>query len=111
MPTAPRTFRWTPKGKGRTFRPSQAKRQTGKVYDAVWQKLSRMFRAQHPWCALCGAPAECVDHIVPISQGGARLDEDNLRSLCWSCHSKITLAETNRSRHRGGGASLERFKD
>jgi 5-methylcytosine-specific restriction endonuclease McrA len=30
--------------------------------------------------------ATIVDHIVPIRQGGARLDINNLQSLCHSCH-------------------------
>lgn len=29
-----------------------------------------------------------VDHIVPISQGGARLDDDNFMSMCHKCHNK-----------------------
>jgi len=28
-----------------------------------------------------------VDHIVPISRGGSRLDRANLRAACWSCNS------------------------
>jgi len=42
-------------------------------------------------CQKCQAPAwgrgAVVDHIVPKSKGGT--DEmGNLRTLCWSCHSK-----------------------
>ena len=33
-------------------------------------------------------PAKIVDHIIPIKMGGKTLDESNLQSLCWSCHSK-----------------------
>jgi 5-methylcytosine-specific restriction endonuclease McrA len=33
-----------------------------------------------------GAPVDEVDHIMPISKGGARLDRENLQSTCWACH-------------------------
>lgn len=36
-------------------------------------------------CVLCRARAEEVDHIVPVSMGGAS-DDDNLRPLCSPCH-------------------------
>jgi 5-methylcytosine-specific restriction protein A len=32
--------------------------------------------------------AEIADHIKPIKEGGARLDINNLQSLCRSCHNK-----------------------
>ena len=33
-------------------------------------------------------PAQMVDHIVPINKGGARLDIENLQSLCNACHAR-----------------------
>jgi 5-methylcytosine-specific restriction endonuclease McrA len=33
-----------------------------------------------------------VDHITPLSAGGNLRDPKNLRSLCASCHSQVTLA-------------------
>src|SRR5690606_38340289 len=62
-------------------------------YDHDWQKVRARFIRQNPICVECGRLAEHVDHIVPISQGGARLDERNLQSLCRSCHSKKTARE------------------
>jgi 5-methylcytosine-specific restriction endonuclease McrA len=38
-------------------------------------------------------PAAMVDHIVPIRQGGAALDMNNLQSLCWSCHCAKSIKE------------------
>lgn len=35
-------------------------------------------------------PAEEVHHIIPLSQGGTHRN-DNLMSLCQSCHTKIHL--------------------
>ena len=39
------------------------------------------------------ASATDVDHIVPIADGGAPLDQANLQSLCHECHSRKTIAE------------------
>jgi hypothetical protein len=36
-----------------------------------------------------------VDHIVPMRQGGARLDRANLQPLCGNCHRRKTRAETH----------------
>ena len=33
--------------------------------------------------------ADLVHHIVPVREGGALLDEQNLMSLCNECHSRI----------------------
>jgi 5-methylcytosine-specific restriction enzyme A len=68
-------------------------------YDSRWSKLSRDFRRAHPLCALCEAngivkEAECVDHVVSVKRAPDRkFDVSNLRSLCWSCHSKKTARE------------------
>lgn len=43
----------------------------------------------------CTETATQVDHIVPMSKGGARLDPANLRSSCASCNA--------RQRHRTAG--------
>ena len=44
-------------------------------------------------CVLCGAAGRIeIDHIQPISKGGARFDMANLRSLCRTCHIKVTGA-------------------
>ena len=33
-------------------------------------------------------PMELVDHIIPIAEGGALYDLENLQSLCAACHNK-----------------------
>lgn len=56
-----------------------------------------------PLCRACNAiglisPSSQVDHIVPISQGGDRLDMSNLQALCHTCHSRKTRIEQNEKR-------------
>ena len=36
-------------------------------------------------CEDCGAPKQCVHHIIPLSEGGTN-DRHNLKALCTSCH-------------------------
>ncbi|MDO8616860.1 MAG: HNH endonuclease [Dehalococcoidia bacterium] len=69
------------------------------VYGPDWRKVRDAYIAEHPLCEKCGAPAQQVDHIIPISRGGARLDPAGLESLCRSCHSRKTAQE----RIRDGG--------
>ena len=52
----------------------------------------------NPLCVHCVkedvvTPADVVDHITPIKQGGAELDESNLQGLCHKCHNKKTYYE------------------
>ena len=66
-----------------------------------------MHLADEPLCRECSrlgklTPAAEVDHIVRISDGGARLDDANLQSLCKSCHSRKTLAENKGLMFFGG---------
>jgi 5-methylcytosine-specific restriction protein A len=63
-----------------------------------WGLRAQALRDQ-PLCALClrqgrVSPATVADHIVP-HRGDERLafDATNLRSLCASCHSRVTARE------------------
>jgi 5-methylcytosine-specific restriction endonuclease McrA len=47
-----------------------------------------MFLNDSPLCFDCGRGATLVHHIKPISDGGERLDFDNMMSLCVPCHGK-----------------------
>ena len=69
-------------------------------YDIHHQRLSKALLIKFPLCAHCGKPAELSDHIVPINDGGARLDPANRQSLCWTCHNKKTGIDTRRRRGR-----------
>ena len=54
---------------------------------------------REPLCRTCGAPATCVDHIVP-ARGDRQLqtDPDNLQSLCAPCHGRKTRAQAKAAR-------------
>ena len=70
---------------------------TARGYDWTWQRLSRMIRRERPICEHCGvAPSRMVDHIVPLRAGGARLEIENLQSLCLPCHAVKTRSERRR---------------
>ena len=54
-----------------------------------------------PFCEECRkngtiTTGRLVDHIIPIKQGGAPYDLDNLQTLCWSCHSRKSIQEGSR---------------
>ena len=68
-------------------------------YGARWQRIRLMHLRSNPLCMDPygvhegrPVPATDVDHILPRREGGSDSD-DNLQSLCHSCHSKKT-AET-----------------
>ena len=61
-----------------------------------WKAKRKSFLDEHPFCVMCGRPASIVDHVVPIRQGGEPLDDDNLQSLCWSCHSRKSIKDGSR---------------
>ena len=54
-----------------------------------WRMLRRKRLGMNPLCP-CGAIATDVDHITPIEEGGPPFSLANTRSLCHSCHSKVT---------------------
>lgn len=71
-------------------RPSSHKR----GYTTKWEKVRAVKIKQNPLCEMCEkkgiiTPSDIVHHIVPISQGGAVLDYDNLMSLCNKCHAEV----------------------
>lgn len=61
-------------------------------YNKQWAALRQRFITTHPTCQ-CGQQATIVDHIIPITEGGKRLDWNNLQSLCTKCHAMKTHAE------------------
>lgn len=60
-------------------------------YDGTWERVRRMKLRANPLCERCGAEgitrtADLVHHVVPLNDGGARLDMANLKSVCTPCH-------------------------
>lgn len=44
-------------------------------------------------CQSCGEPRRLIaDHVQELRDGGAALDLDNGRALCWPCHTTKTAA-------------------
>ena len=63
----------------------------------AWRRLRRIKLEMNPICEECKkAKATTADHIIPIKQGGAALDINNLQSLCGSCHGKKSIKEGSR---------------
>lgn len=64
-----------------------------KRYGWTWKKIRDRYANLHPLCEECLkhgklTPMKEVHHIIPIDRGGTH-DENNLMSLCHSCHEKI----------------------
>ena len=62
-------------------------------YGWSWKRVRDRYVRKHPLCERCLSEgryvaAEEVHHIVPVSKGGTNAEE-NLMSLCRSCHQKI----------------------
>lgn len=65
-----------------------------RFYDSMAWRRARRAVLRRAWrCARCGAIAEHVDHIVPIADGGALLDAENLQPLCAPCHNAKSATE------------------
>jgi 5-methylcytosine-specific restriction protein A len=67
---------------------------------AAWRATRAAYLRAHPLCCKCTArgrrvTARVVDHVVPIKDGGARFDWDNLQALCVACHNSKTATETH----------------
>jgi len=94
---------------------------TTRGYGGAWRDVSRRFLAAFPWCgqrqdgrrhdehSQCTRQnerrrAQVVDHIVPLSVGGARLDPVNLQSLCTSCNTSKSYADARRAAATTGSA-------
>lgn len=59
-----------------------------------WKALRRsVLKRDRYTCKECRRFGNEVDHIVPVAQDGARWGEDNLQTLCKSCHSRKTAQE------------------
>lgn len=78
-------------------------------YDHTWTRTRLTYLADHPWCALCPAPATVPDHH-PVSrrdllrQGVPDPDAAHrLRPLCDRCHRRETARNQPGGWHRDRG--------
>lgn len=67
--------------------------EVNRTYGRAWKRIRDRYAAAHPLCEVCLrenrlVPVQEVHHILPVSRGGTH-SEDNLMSLCRSCHEKI----------------------
>lgn len=60
-----------------------------KVYNNKrWRKLRLLVLNRDDWtCAYCGSPADTVDHVQPLADGGLEYSEHNLVAACKRCNS------------------------
>jgi 5-methylcytosine-specific restriction endonuclease McrA len=59
------------------------------LHSGKWKKIRIIVLDRDGWqCAVCGRPADTVDHIYPRVKGGDMWALDNLQSLCKSCNSR-----------------------
>ena len=85
------------------------------AYDSRWSAVRLVVLERDGWrCRLelegCTGVAEHVDHIVPLSEGGARLDPLNLRASCASCNlrrNRLRQTELARALLDGAAGSPE----
>ncbi|MEU1159002.1 HNH endonuclease signature motif containing protein [Streptomyces sp. NPDC005918] len=83
-----------------------------------WATLKRKVIARdHGCCYRCGAdqgdtPEDTfvLDHVIPISEGGARTDLDNLGLLCPSCDVTKSRAEALRGAERARARAHNRLR-
>jgi 5-methylcytosine-specific restriction endonuclease McrA len=54
----------------------------------LWRDTRKVYLFSNPACISCGVNGEVIDHIIPIQQGGAKLDFRNLQTMCHSCHNR-----------------------
>lgn len=79
------------------------------ISSGTWRKLKRRTTQRDNGCCYqCGAeppddpdePSHVLDHITPISEGGAVTDLDNLGLLCTECNEVKSKAEAQRGAAR-----------
>jgi len=60
----------------------------GRIPSRTWERVRRAALDRDGWrCVKCGRAGRLeVDHIIPLYQGGAPVDLDNLQTLCRPCH-------------------------
>lgn len=77
----------------RRYNQQRDKKYTRFYNSAAWRNLAAVYAQDKGYrCETCGAIAQQVHHIEPIQTASGwtrRLDYNNLRLLCLSCHNKV----------------------
>lgn len=94
---------WRGRGNSKAYAKSRAK-----ASDKRWRAVRAQRLAEDPFCALCGAIADTVDHLDGTDytddsyHGKSWLNIDMTRSLCTPCHNKRTSAQGRRAQGMQG---------
>lgn len=88
-------------------KPWEGSKRTGMTSTRRWRTIRANILAAQPLCSApgCRELATELDHIVPVSQGGAVWDEENLAGLCTAHHAAKTAREAQEGRRRARGGS------
>ena len=75
------------------------------AYSEPWPTIRRYVLARDGYlCQIrlkgCTTTATTADHIVPLVDGGSRLDPDNCRAACLHCNSSLGAHIANQRRWR-----------
>ena len=79
-----------------------------KANDVRWRRVRSQRLAEDPWCELCSAIADTVDHLDGADYeddsglGASWLNIDMTRSLCTPCHRKRTAEQGRRAQGMSG---------
>lgn len=91
-----------PKEEKQEDRPSAVERGYGK---GRWKRFAQSYLMAHPICAICGAPATCVDHkdmpadvMLEVYGGVFDYDEGHYQALCNSCNARKGKTEDKQKR-------------
>ena len=79
-------------------------------YGRAWKRIRDRYMNAHPLCDRCQregrlVKAEQVHHIKPLAEGGDH-SENNLMSLCSSCHAKRTWGPLAQSLKAPGAVKI-----
>lgn len=77
-----------------------------------WGRLRRKALDRDGWrCVDCGKAGRLeVDHVIPLKDGGAPLDLNNVAARCRDCHFRKTASERRRPRS-ARQAAWDRYVD
>lgn len=90
-------------------RPRAAKQTDPFYLSPRWRRFRAWYLAGHPMCIQCEregrlVPADMVDHVVELRDGGDPLSEDNVQALCRKCHAvKTAEVKDKRKNHQKSG--------